>query len=154
MRRRDRHLGHGPMRGLKLALSLIVAACGGAPGSNGSAKLIPPPAEEALPSFVRTAPKGTRLLARVPGDQLATLLERDNAAPLHAVLAKCGIDPHRDVERVELALANPLGVRADVHGRVSAEGASCLIAELLGEDADAVVAKDMTGGVRVATAAA
>jgi len=132
----------------------MVAACGGAPASNGSAKLTPPPPEETLPSFVRTAPKGTRLLARVPGDKLGALLARDHAAPLNAVLAKCGIDPRRDVERVELALAHPFGVRADVHGRVSAEGASCLVAELLGGDADAVVTRDVTGGVRVATAAA
>src|SRR5262249_6366651 len=64
---------------------------------------------------------------------------------LRAAFARCDVDAARDVDRVELAVAEAGRVRLDVHGRVAAHKLACVLGRDLGGEGDLAA----RGGPRV-----
>ncbi|MGK3997649.1 signal peptidase I [Sorangium sp. So ce1024] len=141
-----------------LAAGHLVAGCGGStPGP--SAAIGPVPARPAEPqpaedrrTFAERAPARTRLLAQIEPKALP-------AANVSAVAgwgaARCGVDVERSISRVQIAVAEPSEIRADILGSLTIEDVGCLLdAE---QDGGRLRAGPLEivplpqGGVRVAT---
>ncbi|WP_437521924.1 signal peptidase I [Sorangium sp. So ce726] len=136
----------------------LLAGCGGnTPGP--SAAVGPAPAGLAEPqtvedrrTFAERAPARTRLLAQIEPKALP-------AADVSAVVgwgaARCGVDIERSISRVQIAVAEPSEIRADILGSLTVEDVGCLLeAEQEGGRLRAGPLEIVPlphGGVRVAT---
>ncbi|WP_437275136.1 signal peptidase I [Sorangium sp. So ce375] len=141
-----------------LAAGHVLTGCGGsAPGS--SAALGPAPARPAEPkpgegrrTFAERAPARTRLLAQIEPKALP-------AGELGAVLGwgaqRCGVDVERSISRVQIAVAEPAELRADILGSLTVEDVGCLLEAEPDGDKLRIGQLEIVplpgGGVRVAT---
>ena len=144
--------------------SMLPTGCGGAtPGAaQATAPEVAASPAAAAPSaspLARTAPAGTRALARF---ELATLLQSPSASgallalPEIEQLDSCDIDLDRDVRIVELAAGEHQQLRVDLLGPIRAEQVACALDGRPSADgktftADAFRIAPIAGGVRVAT---
>jgi signal peptidase I len=94
------------------------------------------------------APRGTRLLARIGGRELAEQLPTELAGALWAVARDCSVDLG-GVSLIEVAVAEPASLRIDVLGDVDEKRIGCVLA-VLGAD-PTVRPAAIDGGVRLAT---
>ncbi|WP_438038030.1 signal peptidase I [Sorangium sp. So ce128] len=141
-----------------LAAGHLLAGCGGStPGPSAAIGAAPagpaerPPVEDRR-TFAERAPARTRLLAQIEPKALP-------AADVGAVVgwgaARCGVDIERSVSRVQIAVAEPAEIRADILGSLTIEDVGCLLdAEQDGGGLHAGPLEIVPlphGGVRVAT---
>ncbi|WP_437973217.1 signal peptidase I [Sorangium sp. So ce295] len=109
---------------------LALAGCGGStPGP--SAAIGPAPAGPAEPqpaeerrTFAMRAPAQTRLLAQL---ELKALPAADVSAVIGWGAARCGVDIERSISRVQIAVAVPSEIRADILGSLTIEDVGCLL---------------------------
>ncbi len=141
------------MRRLARVFSLLLpfCACTRAPAGPLNARAITPATAPAgTSSFAARAPAKTRLLASV---RIAAFLPGMAAEPLEPLFSSCRFSLPRDVERIELALAEPAEVRLDLTGSVSLESVRCVLTalkQMTGDD-NGLEAQPLPHGVRVAT---
>ncbi|WP_437314026.1 signal peptidase I [Sorangium sp. So ce385] len=149
--------GSSMLASVLAAVHLLAGCAGSAPGS--SAALGPAPTTPAEPhpvedrrTFAERAPARTRLLAQIDPKALP-------AGNIGAVVGwdaeRCGVDVEKSISRVQIAVAEPAEIRADILGSLTIEDVGCLLeAEPDGGRLRAgpleIVALPR-GGVRVAT---
>jgi signal peptidase I len=111
-------------RGGALMVPLAVSACA-PPASTAPARAEAPSAVVvSAPSFASLAPARTRLLLAARAETPLAHLE---AGALDALIAGCGVQLRRDIERIEVALSEPAELRIDLSGSVSADAVRCVL---------------------------
>jgi signal peptidase I len=86
--------------------------------------------------------------------KVATFAPGSKLAGLEPLFSNCDFELQRDVERIEVALAEPLEVRVDFTGRLSSEAVRCVLSTLKERGAlegIELAAVPLAHGVRVAT---
>ncbi len=119
-----------------------------------------PPEHAAEPprvaSFAELAPARTRLLARFELGGLELWFPVPPLDRIGAAATKCGFDLESDRVTIDLAIAEPAELRADLHGAITVEKLACMLEAPVGKDGAASqgpfrLQSLPSGGVRVAT---
>jgi signal peptidase I len=138
-------------RGAALFASLSFVACA-PPAATPRARAQAPVAEViSASSFAARAPARSRLLFSARAEAALAKVETDT---LDDLLANCRLELRRDLERIEVALAEPGELRLDLSGRISTDAARCVLAKLSERGLVGAIELEiapLAHGVRVAT---
>ncbi|HTQ06617.1 MAG TPA: hypothetical protein VMI54_22310, partial [Polyangiaceae bacterium] len=111
-----------------LGALVCLAACSPPPRPIAARASVPAPAAApVIPPFAAHAPAHTRLLLSVRLDPQGANSPLDSLAPL---FGNCDFALRRDVERIDVALAEPKEFRLDLSGGVSLEAIRCVLGAL------------------------
>ncbi len=137
--------------GAALFVPLTLAACARSAAAPPALVNAAPARAVVTPSFATRAPARTRLLFSARAE---TALAKLETGALDELSSDCGVGLRRDIDRIEVALAEPAELRLDLSGRVSADAARCVLAKLSERGLVGAIELEiapLTHGVRVAT---
>ncbi|KYG01383.1 hypothetical protein BE21_06200 [Sorangium cellulosum] len=121
--------GSSMLASVLAAVHLLAGCAGGTPGSSaalGPAPTRPPEPHPAIDrrTFAERAPARTRLLAQIDPKALPA---GDVGAMLGWGAERCGVDIERSISRVQIAVAEPAEIRADILGSLTIDDVGCLL---------------------------
>jgi signal peptidase I len=107
-----------------------------------------------MSSFAAHAPARTRLLLSA---EMGAILANTKVRALELFVPDCHLDLERDVQRIDVALAEPAEIRLDLSGALSVDTARCVLGALQERGllhGTALEVVPLARGVRIATKAA